>query len=167
MGAIPSHMPGCRQKCCAAHAPTRYAVGITALPPAVSRLYCDTTQWLSRASVTIHPFVSRPNLPTARPSRARRSSLGAGRPCRRLYSSPAECVAPPVACLSTHRSTVSWHGAPSCHDTKHCIVTQHQMGSSPFLVSAPLFFFFNIFFFSFQLLENHPKIYIYIFFIFQ
>ena len=48
------------------------------------------------------------------------------------------------------------HASPAlCHDTIHCIVT--QMGSSPFPVSFLHIFFSHLFFFSFQLLENHPK----------
>ena len=116
------------------------------------------TQPSGKAFVTILPFVSLPNLPTAKPSRECRSPLRAGRPCRR-----------PCWSYRGAGSTVSWlspgrvvaprlrpgHTSPAqCHDTIHCIVT--QMGSSPFPVSAPFYFLFFIFF-------QHIYIYIYSF----
>ena len=92
----------------------------------------------------IQTIVSR--LTPGQATRARAAARPAGsRPCRRLYYSSADRVAPPVTLPSTYHSAVSWPGSPACHDTKHCIVTQHQMGSSPFPVSF-LHFFFHIFF---------------------
>ena len=95
---------------------------IAALPPAVLRLYSDTTQRPSRVPVMIHPFVSRHSPSTAKPSRARRLILRAGRPyrslpwpcrgfsspCRRAvsWSCPAYPREPLRACV-TIQSTVS------------------------------------------------------------
>ena len=129
-----------RGRCCTYRSLLRC---IVALPLAVSRPYCYTTQRPSRVPVTIRPFVSRPSLLTARPSHACRSPLRAGLPCRRpcwsyrgagsaaSWPSPGRVEAPRLG---------PGHTSPSqCHDTIHCFVT--QMGSSPFPVSAPFFFF--------------------------
>ena len=68
-----------RTRCCSYRSFLRR---IVALPPAMSRLYHDTTQQPSRVPITIRPFVSRHNPSAARTSRARRLPLRAGRPCR-------------------------------------------------------------------------------------
>ena len=119
---------------------------------------------------TIQTIVSRLTPGQATHERALLQRPACCQPCSRLYCSPADRVAPLVARPSMHRSAVSWPGAPACHDTKHCIMTQQQMGSSPFPVPFlhPFFFFHIIFFSSFPLLQNLPKkkkkkIYIYIY----
>ena len=134
------HRRSCRR--CVVRSPERSVPRVLWLPPAVSPLYRDIAQRLSRASVTIRPFVSRPSPPIVRPLHGHRSLLRAGWSCRGpcwpyhgagsvvSWPSPGRVVAPRLR---------PGHTSPSqCHDTIHCIMT--QMGSSPFLVSAPFFF---------------------------
>ena len=71
---------------------------IVALPPAVSRLCCNTTQWPSRLPVPIQFIISRHTPPAAKPSHARRSLLRAGRSCR--WPSPRPYRGPIRPCPS-------------------------------------------------------------------
>ena len=118
--------------------------------------YCDINATLSHDTI----LVSRHSLARAC-ARALPHALRAGRPCRGLYRGPTTpCHGRGLA--------VSWPlqlcPAALCHDTIHCIVT--QMGSSLSNCLLSRIFFSHHFFFSFQLLENHQKKYLF-FFIFQ
>ena len=126
-----SQAPSRPYRRCAACAPTRCAVRIAALPPVVSRLYHYTTQRPNRAFVTIRPFVSRPGLLIARPSRASRWPLSASRSplrerrlCRALSRSyRGRCYGRVVAQSSRIVAEPTWSCAPLrcptllCHDT--------------------------------------------------
>ena len=145
--------------CCAScRAPYRHAGRhvarplrrIVAPPPMVSRLSRDTTQLPNRTLVTIRPFISRHNPPTAKPSRTRRSPLRTGRPCfrasrpcRRPSPRPYRVLIRPCPGL-----IVGMVATPCllCHDTMHCIVTK----AGKWAVAHPaarIFFFFHSFFF--------------------
>ena len=105
---------------------------IAALPPAMSCMYRDTTQRPSIMPVTIRPFVSRHSPSAARPSRARRLLLRAGRSYRSFLG---RVVASP------HRVTRSYRGHALLVQTSPCGPvsrysllyrdSKQRMGSSP------------------------------------
>ena len=93
------------------------------------------------------PAAARLALPPARPP-ARPPALHAP-----THRAPWPCVPPPARpapCRTRLRP------APNCL----ALWSLHNLGSSPFPISAPIFFFFFFrfpFFFHFQLLENYKK----------
>ena len=135
---------------------------IVALPPAMWRLSHETTSRPICLLVMIQFIVSRHTTQAVRPSRAQ--LVLPREPA--VSQAESSAVSWPSQAVSWPRLAVSWPlqlcPVALCHDTIHCIVT--QMGNSP---SSLCFFFFSPFFFSFQLLENHQKKYLFIFFIFQ
>ena len=140
---------------------------IVAPPTAVPCLSRDTTQRQNRALVMIRPFVSRHNPPVARPSRACRSPLHTGRPCRRA-SQPCRRPSPwpyrgPIRLCPSHIVGMAATPCLLCHDTMHCIVTKagkwavaHPTARKKFFHSnykktTNIYIYIDVFFFIFQL----------------